>query len=323
MKIRRLPSALRRKGFWGSLRFLYYKVIIQFMCAVESVGGAAVVPWLMAPFAVLDFTIRRRDYPQFVRLHDALPDTFWNGLGPKQHYWKMIRDWQEGLGTILFYHRLGLPYWQKRFRVVGTPPQLLAEWGSRPVILAFLHTGQFGLIRFWLRSQGVPTASMVKGMPHQVEILQAILDRGDVRYGLEGVPQIFSGSKSIREAIRFLVPGHALTMAMDGGGSSSKVDGHYAGDFPIQVQEGACRIAAQTNARVIPVSVKRTAACRFDIRFGEPVPDALIQKDDFCGATQHLISELWKDLKHDPGELNWTTLEALAPDLKAKRIWWP
>ena len=205
----------------------------------------------------------------------------------------------------------------------GTLPHALPEWGERPVILAFLHTGGFGLVGYWLRSQGIPCASLVDGLPPILmqEDHWKIAVVGDLRYGLKGVPHLFHRGERLRKAIRFLKPGHALTVALDGAELTS--DRYDAGVFPILVQKGACRIAAQTNAIVIPVSVRRTAVCRFEIRFGNPVPDELIQREDFTGATQYLISELWPDLKENPSDLNWTTLEALAPTLKVKRMEWP
>jgi len=197
----------------------------------------------------------------------------------------------------------------------------LPEWGKRPMVLAFLHTGQFGLIRFWMRAQGVPTASLIAGLPHFADVLDDILEIGDRRYGLTGVPQTFYASRALRDSIRYLTPGHVLTIALDGDGSSPYQ--HSAGEFPIEVKEGACRIAARTNAMVIPTSVKRTAPCCFEMRFGQPVPDELIRQKDSSAATQYLVSELWKDLEKDPEQLNWTTMEALAPTLKEKRNWWP
>jgi lauroyl/myristoyl acyltransferase len=311
---------LRGKGY----RLRFQNIILHGTYrAVECIGGAAVIPWLLVPFIGRDLVKRRRDYPQFVRLRNALPPDFWKGIGPRRHYFKMIRDWNELLGAALVYHRWGLPYWQKRFQVRGTPPYALPEWGKRPMILAFLHTGPFGLVRYWLRSRGIPCASLVDGLPPILlrEDHWKILAAGDLRYGLKGVPQLFRRGERLRDAIRFLKPGHALTIALDGAELTS--DRYDAGGLPILVQKGACRIAAQANAVVIPVSVRRTTACRFEIRFGKPVPDELIQKEDFAGATQYLISELWSELKENPGDLNWTTLEALAPALKVKRMEWP
>lgn len=323
MKRRSLYLVYRKRGLRGAIEHLVYKGLAQLYCGIERVAGASVVPWLMMPLAGVDMLKRRRDFSQFVRLRNALPPTFWEGVEPRGHYWKVSRDWNEGLGTMLFYHRLGLPQWQRRFRVTGTPPHQLPEWGEKPVVVAFLHTGQFGLLRYWLRAQGVAAASLIAGLPHFADVHQRSLDIGDRLYGLVDVPHTFYASRELRDAVRFLAPGRALTVALDGAGSDHRSNHHSAGEFPIEVREGACRIGAQTNAIVLPASVRRTAPCQYEIRFGRPVPGELIEKHDFAAATQFIISELWQDLKKDPGELNWTTLEALAPGKKAKRRWWP
>jgi lauroyl/myristoyl acyltransferase len=314
-------SQFRGRSLRVDLEILYYKFHVKFFGLLEGIFGAGIVAWFMKPLAWVDMLKRKRHFAQFLRLRSALPEKFWQDAPAKEHLWKITRDWQEGCGAMMLYHRLSLPYWQKRFTITGNPPQTLPEWGKRPMVLAFLHTGQFGLIRFWMRAQGVPTAALIAGLPHIAGVISNNLKIGDRRYGLTDVPQTFYASRSLRAAVRFLTPGHVLTIALDGDGSSPHQ--HTAGEFPIQVKEGACRIAAITHALVIPTSVKRTAPCCFEIRFGRPVPDELMKQKDSSAATQYVISELWKDLENDPEELNWTTLEALAPALKEKRNWWP
>jgi len=297
----------------------------RFFFAVERVCGAAAVPWLMSPYVLWSVVRRRKEYHQFARLRNTQPPAFWKGISPRRHYFKMIRVWHEFLGMAVSYHRLGLPYWQARVEVKGTPPDKLPEWGARPVILAFLHTGTFGMLRFWMRARKIPTASLIVAMPAIVDNpnFQKYLDAGDKSYGLEGVPHMFRGATGLRNAIRFLKPGHVLTMALDGSKTSSEADRLDAGGIPIYVKQGACRVAAQTNALVVPAAVRRTSASRYEVRFGKPVPDELIQKEDFTAATQHLISELWPDIQKDPSDLNWTSLEALAPTLQTGRTGWP
>jgi len=316
---------IRGKGYRLWLLNLLYKLFLQTFYLAECIGGADAIFLISIPFIEWDLLRRRRDFPQFVRLRNTLPPDFWKGLSPEKHYRKMIRDWNEAGGTILVYHRLGSPYWQKRFQVLGTPPDALPEWGKRPVILTFLHTGTFAIVPFWLRSQRIPTATLRWGLPFMVEnaYYRQIMEEGDRRYGLAGVPHYFHRLNELREMIRFLQPGRALVTALDGGRVSPEMDRHDVGGFPFYVKRGACRVAAQTNAVVIPVSARRTGVCRFEIRFGKPVPDELIQKEDFADATQYLISQLWEDIKENPGDLNVTTLEAMAPDLRVKRVAWP
>jgi len=325
-KAQPLPDDAGSKEEGGGYQKFYNERLYRIFGAVERIGGAAVVPFLMLPFTVVDILRRRHDYPKFVRLREAMPHDFWKGLGPRRHYFRMIRNWQEFLGVVIFYNRLGLPYWRKRFEVQGKSPRELPEWGKRPVILAFMHTGNFGLIRWWMRSQGMPTASLIGAMPAIVDNkdYNKILDAGDRLYGMEGVPHMFRGSGSaLREAIRYLKPGRVLTMALDGGAVSPEAERSDAGGFRIDVKKGACRVAAQTGAIVVPISIRRIGICRYRVKFGQPVPDELIQKGDYAGATQHLVTELWPEIKEHPEDLNWTNLEALHPELQVPRIEWP
>jgi hypothetical protein len=293
--------------------------------ATEFVLGPEILKAWAVPFVWADILRRRRDFGQLVRLREALPAEFWKGLTAARHQKKMIWQWCLAGGAILHYHRLGLPYWQTRFHVHGTPPWELPEWGARPVIVAFLHTGAFPLIPFWIRSRRIPAAFVMGGLPYMVdnEAFQNMRSAGDHRYGVEGVPLTFQRrGPAVRDAFRFLQPGHILAMALDGGRMSDEFDAFDAGGFPFYAKQGACRIAAQTNAILMPISIRCTHRLEFEVRFGAPVPDKLLQEHDYAGATQHLVTELWKDLKDHPDAISWTTLEGISPGLKVKRISW-
>ena len=301
---------------------LYSASLYKACYALEKIGGAAAIPLITLPFFAIDYRRRQRDYAQFLCVRDALPAAVWKGTSPSHHYRRMIFSWWESLVTNIFYTRLGLPYWSRRFEVEGTPIDQLPEWGQRPVIVAFLHTGSFGLIRWYLRSRKIPTASLIASMPTLIDNphYNKYLAEGDKIYGLEDVPHYFRG---IRDAIRYLKPGRAMTMALDGGAPSPESDRQDAGGAAFYVKKGACRVGAQTGALVVPVSVRRKGFARYIVHFGKPVPDDLLQQGDFTAATQHLVSELWPDLESHPLDLNWTTMEAFAPSLIKPRVEWP
>jgi len=304
---------------------LYFGLFIYFLFGLEQVFGIGAIRLVSTLVTRGDMINRNRDFPQFVRLRNALGDKFWKGSNPYQHYYKMVRNWHEGAIVALFYHRLGLPRWKKRFQVVGPLPQSHPEWGKRPVIFTFLHTGPYGLLSFWLRAQGIAVASLAGGFPLIIDNRhhKKAVVIGNRRFGLENVPHVFNRYRAMRDGIRFLTPGRALVIALDGGRIGDDGEPCNADGFPILVKQGAVRIAARTNAILIPISVRRTSFCRFEIHFRAPVPDELIQKHDTTKANQHIVSELWPDIKDDPTDLNWTTLEELAPSLRAFRVGWP
>ena len=314
------------KGYRVKLLSFLHGLFFNSLELGDQMIGPAAVYALIQPWIWLDLAKREREYPDFLQHRNTMPKEFWKGLGPRRHHYKMVRDWYEGGALILLYHRLGLPHWQRRIRVSGELPQAHPEWGKRPVIFTFLHTGPFALLVFWLRSQAVLASTLVGGLPFVVnnDHFRRIIHRGDSRHGVEGVPlviQRFGGR--LREVHRFLTPGHSLLVALDGGRRHDEVDRYHAGEFPIMLRRGAARLAVQTNAIVIPISIRRTALLRFEIHFGNPVPDELIKGKDFAAINQHLVAELWGDIQNHPGELNWTTLEALAPAFNASRASWP
>jgi lauroyl/myristoyl acyltransferase len=319
-----LPT-LRGRGY--RVRLVYHVMAFFFRVfhATEMVLGPRVCELWALPFAWMDNHRRRKDYPQFLRLREALPAEFWKGLTPLRHHRDMIWNWEITGGAIFHYHRLGLPYWQKRFHVRGTPPWELPEWGARPVVLAFLHTGAFALIPFWVRSRGIPAAFVLGGLPYMLnnEAFKNMRRAGDYRYGVEDVPLTFPRrGPGLRDAIRFLAPGRVLAMALDGGRMSAEFDAYDAGGFSFYAKQGASRIAAQTDSILMPVAIRCRDGVEFDVRFGRSVPNELLQKHDYAAATQHLITELWTDLRENPGEISWTTLEGISPDLKVQRTGW-
>ncbi len=51
-------------------------------------------------------------------------------------------------------------------------------------------------------------------------------------------------------------------------------------------------------------------------------PDEILQTHDYVAATQHLVTELWKYLRENPGEISWTVLEGISPELRTPRTGW-
>ena len=321
---KRYPRSARLyAGCRDGLKVVLYRLLIRFLRTCESLWGPDSISWLLVPTVSVDFLRRLCDYRQFKRLRAVFPSEFWP-ISPLRHYLRMIRTWQGTLYPIMVYDRLGSPAWKKRLTVRGTPPNQLPTWGERPVIVTFLHTGGFGILRYWLRAQGIPTASFIGSMPNVIgKHAQKIRDAGDAQYGLGGLPHTFEGAISIRNAVRFLVPGRAMTVALDGRPISLDLPSYNVKGRPIHLKDGAFRIAMLTNAVIVPVSVHRKGPSHFEFCFGNPVPDEWLREGKSREAIQHLIDEIWKYLGEDPASIGWSTLEAFAPELAVKRIDWP
>ncbi len=324
-------ALLAHESAQPGLRGRGYRVALQrkltawyFRRAADCVGRFGIDTGLLftAPFAAFDAWRRRVDLPQLERLRAALPEVYRAGTSTRRHYLRMIWNWYVGGYTVVLYPQLGRPAWQRRFTIRGTPPWELPSWGRRPVVLTFLHSGAFHVMPFWLRSRGIPAAFMLGGLPMMLETgaFRAIRDDGDGRAGLKDVPLTFGRrGAGLRDALRFLTPGHVLCMALDGGRMLPE-DKCDAGGFPFHAKQGASRIAAQTGALLLPVSIRRTRGVRYEVTFGDPVAPELLA--DPAAATQHLVQTLWTELKQHPLDLYWTALESASPDLRVDRCDW-
>ena len=319
-------AGFRGKGYRVRFVLFLYELCVKFINISDRIGGPLLLEGIAFFSFLVDLPKRWHDYPRFVKFHNLRPPAFWKGTGASSHYLQMIWSWQLTCTAILAYSRLGLPYWKKRFKTSGTPPQARPDWGTRPVVLASLHVGAFPILPYWLRSLGIPAGAVVGGLPLLMENegFRKVVVEGNSRYGLQGVPHVFQRrGPAVRAAFRFLKPGHILSMALDGGRILPEEDAYDAGGFTFYAKQGAARIAAQTNAVLIPVSVRCRGMFRFDIRYLTPVPDELLQKEDFKAATQHMVTELWKDIRENPSDLAWTGMESYAPELRGKKISWP
>jgi hypothetical protein len=302
---------------------LGHTAYFQTLRGAERVFGAGILIWMIAPEIILTCLERLKDYAQFRRLRAALPASFWKGLPALHHFVRMFCVWTTSLTVTLFYDRLNTPAWQKRITIRGTPPQSLPEWETRPVVIAFLHTGGFPILRYWLRAQRISAASYLGTLPRSFRHGGKFRDEADRVYGLSEVPHIFSGGKSLKEALRFLKPGCALMVALEERDFQEPHGSYSINGVSIGLNDVALRIARLAEAILIPAAVQATGPFQFEIKFGRPVPTNLMEEDAMTASNFHLLQELWPDLQQDPSAMTWTTLEALSPELRRPRGMWP
>jgi lauroyl/myristoyl acyltransferase len=237
----------------------------------------------------------------------------------------MIRSALEAIAVNLLCDRLGERRWVERLTITGTAPEQLAAWGKRPVIAVFLHTGGYGMVRNVLRSRGLPAATLVRGIPRIVTYQgKAIRARSDLRYGLAGVPHFFYlDGTSLRPLLRFLQPGRVVLVALDGERNQEALVRCEVEGGALYLSDGVVRLARASGAMLVPVSVARTGPCRFELRFGEPVPDAVLEENEGREALPFLARALWRDMAADPDGIGWRPLESLAPEQVRARVYGP
>jgi lauroyl/myristoyl acyltransferase len=303
-------------SFWKRFLAISYFPSILVFRFIERCFGPTCLPVVVTPVIYLDLLRRLVDYREFKRVRAVLPDDFWRGLSPWRHYLIMIRNWQSTLATWLLADRLHLPQWISRFEVSGTPPHQLPEWGARPVLLVYMHLGGYGLLRSWMRAQGVTAGCYSVGRPTVINLpwAEKIVAQAGAVHGLGYAPYTFLGPHRLRDMIKFLIPGRLVTIALDSESQSTMIY-QAGGKYPMRVSEGIVRLAALTHAVLLPVSVLPRGIGRFHVRFRTPVPDELIDEKQPRAATQFLLDQLWKDIEAEPSGLGWASLEQLAVDL--------
>jgi hypothetical protein len=300
------------------------RAYIKILRLGERLCGPGLVCFLIFPLIVYRFVRNFSHYFQFRKLRGAMPRSFWKGVSPCRHFWRTFADWTGSLITTLFYDRLRTGAWERRFTVRGRPPWSLPEWGQHPFVIVFFHSGGFPVLKSWLRAQGVPAALYAGGI-HAMHLQnEEYRERGDRAYGLENVPDMFAGPRSLGQAVRFLTPGRALLILLEQREFSKRRNAHRVGEVTICLDDFAFRMASMTHAMLLPAAVRQRGLCRFEIEFGEPVGcETTGQEGGSAAANLHLARELWRGIEEDPCAMTWTLMEALAPDLIGGRGQWP
>jgi hypothetical protein len=300
-----------------------HAIYFHLLRGAERLFGPGMVFVLITPGIV--FTVLRRsgDFSQFRRLRSSLPASFWKGVPSLDHFVRMFRTWTRSMTVPLFSDRLNSPAWRRRITVRGNPPQLLPEWGRQPMVIAFLHTGGYPILRSWLRAQRVPAALYLDHFPRMTRHAQKLRDDFDRDLELEGIPHHFAGSRSLRDAVRFLKPGCTLLVALEERDFRKPHEAYTVKDRSICLSRVAFRLAFLGGALLLPAAVRETGLGRFEITFSPPLPAGLMGEDDLRQANQYLLGELWPGVEDDPCSLTWTTLEAMSPPLIQKRRPWP
>lgn len=204
--------------------------------------------------------------------------------------------WQERMQVTLtkfmslWPDRLAQECWQENGRVIGIEHLKQASLEGRPVILAGLHFGPLGVLRYCLRAQGWTIASLIRKPLATRAWFRNYLDRKcDKAGGCADLPHVFDLGQ-LKRVHQFLAPHRVLFMTVDGR-QSQKVVVH-SGTCRFHMATGALRLAAHADASVVPCLIRATGPMGFTIHFGKPVPQQWI-RDPFehAAACDHLLRE--------------------------------
>jgi lauroyl/myristoyl acyltransferase len=204
--------------------------------------------------------------------------------------------------------RLKEARWQRRCRCTGRKQfeQLCVQ--DRPVILAVLHFGPLLVLRYWLRAHGWAAAFLSDLLLSCGDYVQRLSDQAT---GLGAIPHTFD-VKRLKPVYQFLRPSRILIIAVDGAhGRHCEV---AADDWSLRMAPGALRLAARTNAIMVPCLVGAERPLRLSIHFGDPVPDDWVADPTrHPAACVHLLREFLPLLRAQPEQCHFVLLSQMRP----------
>jgi lauroyl/myristoyl acyltransferase len=137
-----------------------------------------------------------------------------------------------------------------------------------PMVMATLHTQSATLLRYILRSHGIPAATLVLNADaHDEKTNQrdALLDE---QMGMVGLPNLFD-IREMRAAMRFLQKGGCLIIACDIWPAQRLMIHTPQGGFTMAL--GPLRMARSTGATVFPAIVFHEPRWRVTVHIGNPL----------------------------------------------------
>ncbi len=244
-----------------------------------------------------------------LQVRQRVPMTSWARF-PASWQANRWRYWvRQSLGLYhsqLFYmwpDRLTEKRWRNRCQFEGLSNLAPSEEANRGVVLASLHYGPFEIMPYWLRAHGIVTTSLRTSPPAALRKLT------DYQYSLSppsDVP-VFIYAEDLTPLPRIshlrniLGPGRRLLVMVDPV-RGLQVDVPFE-DRIFRMSTGAIRMAAMTNADLVPCLIAETSTWKFTIHFGKPIPWELLAKSpDMQAIGTHLLKEFSKVIHRYPAQ---------------------
>jgi lauroyl/myristoyl acyltransferase len=198
--------------------------------------------------------------------------------------------------VTLWPDRFMMPRWRRRFTVTGLDPLLACRAEGRPVVLAIIHFHHMNVLRLFLRSHGLPVASLTFG-PGVTTVRRSINSAVDHGTPLADTPHKFS-LEQLRSAYAFLRSGNCLLIACDKPSDDTITLPTDLGTIGIHL--GPFRLAAMTNAVVIPAIAWQQRPWRFHVALGEPArpPAHSSDRSAFQPIAKHCLTT-WQAMIRD------------------------
>ena len=204
------------------------------------------------------------------------------------------------LNQVLEYlpERLAEPKWIDRCQIEGLDSVLRAQRNGRPVVLAFSHFSAYRLSRFWLRTAGIPAATLMAGEAKNRREWERL---GDGFSPFPEIPTVFYLDQ-LREANGSLAAGNPLLVAIDhAAGKQMQVP--VGEGWTFQMATGVVRLAIRHRAELIPCVVIDEGHWRFQLKLGRPVPaEYLTAESDWLHAGKHLLNEMLPHFRNHPDQ---------------------
>jgi len=182
--------------------------------------------------------------------------------------------------------RLAGSKWRGYCRFIGLDPVKRLLDAGRPVILGFAHLGPIGLLRNWLRANGVPVAIFVGGEAHTRQIMKRRKDR----WALFPDVALSFYQDQLAEAILHLKRGGVLAIALDSD-NGRQIRVPVGGGWMCQLATGPFRLARRHGAQLVPCAIYNERPWHVAVEFGPPVGNDLLAAGD-AQAAADLLSKL-------------------------------
>lgn len=261
----------------------------------ERILPLRILSFLLWPAAAIwgtiEFRKRRRAIAAWRRLADVMPGPsrvkvwFWHAIGA--HHARC---------AYLFPDRLGEPRWLRRCDVSGATDLTELQQSKGRIVFASLHFAAFDTLPYLLRAHGLPVTTLVgrTASRHRLKECQYALSPP------ADLPVVLSVSEMVN--LRQALAGVRHLLVMMDVDRGRQIELAWEGAV-YRLATGAIRIAAASDAELIPCLTTVEPGWKFRLHFGKPVPRCYLHPvPNLEAAALHLLRELLTIVRQAPAQ---------------------